>query len=224
MSNADELRKLKDLLDEGAITPDEYVSQKEVLLQSSSGYVPKPVTATPPKKKKPGCLRIFAIILVALGIVVAYVISQESKMLSPAPTPSDSPESLLVFDALQYAPNNGSGTSESELIANLGEPDSVEDWSYKTATLTYPIRTLYYGNYEYSFNNGSLHRVTILEEFQFDSKDDFLRMFGLQKYSDTEINDTGVFYRAYNCGIHDIWIGYKDGRINIVHISYSSLF
>lgn len=130
----------------------------------------------------------------------------------------------VVFDAMQYAPDENGTISEAELIAKIGEPVSIEEWNYEYGYQTYPIRTLYYDNYEYSFNNDNLQRITIYNEFNFKSKKEFLPMFNLEKYENTEINDTNTAYRAYHCGVHDLWLFYEDGKITLTKISYSPLF
>ena len=107
----------------------------------------------------------------------------------------------------------------------MGEPDRTEDWNYTTASgKTFPIRTLYYGNNEYSFNNDNLQRVTLYDKFSYSSKDDFLPMFNLKKYSNTNINDTGSYYRAFYCGVNDLWLEYNDSEITMTKISYGSVF
>lgn len=171
--------------------------------------------------KKKGCLIPVLIVLVALGVGIGVGVSQIVK----------NPESIseetvpVVFDALQYEVKDGKNISETELIEQLGEPDRTEDWNYKTASgMAYPIRTLYYGNNEYSFNNNNLQRVTLYDKFSYSSKDDFLPMFNLKKYSNTNINDTGAYYRAYACGVNDLWLEYSDGEITMTKISYGTVF
>lgn len=165
--------------------------------------------------KSKGCL---GIIIFFVIMAAGFVITILNENIKPA-------ESKVVFDALQYAVQDEKNISEAELIAKLGEPDSIEEWNYKTSdTAGYPIRTLHYGKTEYSFNNDALHRVTIWDRMPYNKKKDFLSMFNLKKYANTTINDTGFYYRAYNCGVHDLWLEYDDAEISMVKISYSSLF
>ena len=49
-------------------------------------------------------------------------------------------------------------------------------------------------------------------------------MSNLKRYSNTIINDPGDYYRAYACGIHDLWLGYSDGEITMTKISYGTAF
>lgn len=79
-----------------------------------------------------------------MAVGFAITVLNESKN----PTKSD-----VVFDALQYEVKDGKNISEEELVAKLGEPDNIEEWNYTTSYgIFYPIRTLYYGKTEYSFN------------------------------------------------------------------------
>ena len=136
------------------------------------------------------------------------------------------PEEIpVVFDALQYQVVDGKNITEAELIEKLGEPDSIEEWKHEIGGgLFYPIRTLYYQDAEYSFNDDKLQRVTVYGSFTYESKEDFLPMFNLKRYENTTINDTNCYYRAYDCGVHDLWLEYGDGKITMVKISYGSIF
>lgn len=167
---------------------------------------------------KKGCLISVLLVLVILVIGIGVGVSQGVKNADNESVP-------VVFDALQYEVKNGKNISEAELIEQLGEPDRTEDWNYTTASgKAFPIRTLYYGNNEYSFNNGNLQRVTLYDKFSYSSKDDFLPMFNLKKYSNTNINDTGLYYRAFYCGVNDLWLEYNDSEITMTKISYGSVF
>ena len=131
----------------------------------------------------------------------------------------------VVFDALQYEVKDGKNITEADLINQLGEPDKVEEWNYEVSGgKYYPIRTLYYGANEYNFNDDKLQRITLYDKFQYKSKDDFLPMFNLKRYSNTEINDTNFYYRAFYCGVHDIWLEYTENEITMAKITYGSIF
>ena len=171
--------------------------------------------------KKKGCLIPVLIVVVALAVGIGVGVSQMTN--NPGSTNKETVP--VVFDALQYEVKDKKNISETELIEQLGEPDRTEDWNYTTASgKTFPIRTLYYGNNEYSFNNDNLQRVTLYDKFSYSSKDDFLPMFNLKKYSNTNINDTGSYYRAFYCGVNDLWLEYNDSEITMTKISYGSVF
>lgn len=140
--------------------------------------------------------------------------------------------SNIVLDAMQYWTSKSSTISEEDLIKQLGEPDSIEEWDYKASyqvlvdkTPVYPIRTLYYGNYEYLFNDGMLQRININEEIPYDDVADILGMFGLRKYSNTEIKNNNVSYRVSNCGVPDFWVYSMDqDSLNGIKISYGTFW
>lgn len=100
-----------------------------------------------------GCLgAVIAFLLVAaIGVAIIYQGAQGTA--GPV---------TVVFDALQYEVKDGHNITEDELIERLGEPESIEEWDYETGSgRRYSIRTLYYEDEEYSFNNDNLQRVTL---------------------------------------------------------------
>lgn len=169
-------------------------------------------------KKKVGI--IIAIIFIgALAFGISRIVQNSEQY-------QNAPETVpVVFDALQYEVKDGENITEAELINQLGEPDSIEEWNYEVGGgQYYPIRTLYYGANEYSFNDDKLQRITLYDKFSYNSKDDFLPMFNLKQYSNTQINDTNYYYRAYYCGVHDLWLEYSDGEITMTKITYGNIF
>lgn len=168
-------------------------------------------------KNKKSRTILFTVILSILSICLLI-----STVLG-APTTKDA-ESIVVFDALQYNVENNQKITEEEIINRLGEPQKKEDWNYKTPDKEYPIHTITYENREYSFYEGILQRITLYDEFTYTDKNDFLGMFNLSKNANTTINDTNSFYRAFNCGVHDLWIQYGDGKITLTKISYGNVF
>ncbi len=166
---------------------------------------------------------------IALSLIILFIGSLGYGIIMVIQNPEkyqDHPETVpIVFDALQYEVKDGENITESELINQLGEPDSIEEWNFEVGDgKYYPIRTLYYGLNEYSFNDDKLQRITLYDKFSYESKDDFLPMFNLKQYSNTLINDTNVYYRAYYCGIHDLWLEYADGEITMTKITYGSIY
>ncbi len=136
-------------------------------------------------------------------------------------------KSKVIFDTKAFMADGKRTMTEEELIKKIGQPDKIDNWNYTSAIGNkYPIKTLTYGNYEYKFNNGLLHRITIFEPISYNSKDDFLEMFNVTKNSQSKLNDTGVAYRLTNGSIHDLWVGYNDKtkKTEWIHISYSDLF
>ena len=130
----------------------------------------------------------------------------------------------VVLDAMSFYRDDKT-VNEAQLIEMNGEPDSIEEWKQQGVSATYSIKTLYYGNYAYHFNNDMLQRISISEEIPYTDKDDILAMFGLKKYSNTNINDLNVSYRADKCGVYDFWIPIMDeDSLDEIRISYTSLF
>lgn len=175
-------------------------------------------------KKKMGCLVPFIVVIcfMALVITLAVVFSNQPRNEQSS---AESNDVEMVLDAMSFYDGNKT-ISESKLIELKGEPDEIEEWNYKSVTKTYPIRTLYYGNYAYHFNNGILHRISIDDvEIPYKNKEDILKMFGLKKYKNSEVADTNFAYRVTNCGVYDFWVAIMDeDSLNSIRISYSSLF
>ena len=164
-------------------------------------------------------------LVVAIIFIGALVFGISRVIQNPEQYQNESESVSVVFDALQYEVKDGENITEAELINQLGEPDSIEEWNYEVeGGQYYPIRTLYYGANEYSFNDDKLQRITLYDKFSYNSKDDFLPMFNLKQYSNTQINDTNSYYRAYYCGVHDLWLEYSDGEITMTKITYGNIF
>ncbi len=182
------------------------------------------VQATPTKKKKKHTV---LAALVALFIIVGIL----SAVL---PTSNDSTEEDVpitkVFDATVFLITENDGTvrpmTEAEVIAELGEPESTEDWNYSYGATEYPVRTLYYqgGNYAYEFYNDQLARIQIYVPTPFTDKDDIPAMYNLSNGSVTV--DNSATYRVENCGVHDLWctLGSEGKTIDIAYISYTNFF
>ena len=87
MSNADEIAKLKELLDSGALTPEEYEKEKQKLLDSTSDgsvhYTIPDVPAEPPKKKR-GCLIAF-LAVICIGALMTWAFSPNDSDSSNIP-------------------------------------------------------------------------------------------------------------------------------------------
>lgn len=176
-------------------------------------------------KKKPdtkrGCIN-----LVLIFAIICLVVWGVSSSFSNDEEPSE-PVTQILY-APQYNPDaNDHNISAAEFIEKNGEPDSQETWKLDTAFGTYyEMTTLTYGDYNYTFNGDNLHRITIYEPLSYKKTSDFLHMFGLREYNNTQILDTGVAYKAQNCGVYELYVLYDADtkQTDTVQISYSSIF
>jgi len=163
-------------------------------------------------------------------------VSETNAISSDLPQPSESfsPANVagVVFDAQQFmfidsTTGNYLTVSEKELIEMIGEPENIDEWNYKINGMVYPIRSLLYadGNYVYEFNNDHLVRIQIFEEIPYTDKSELLGMFNLKREPHSEVVDTGMAYRVYNCIVNDLWCTFNDdGTIYSTYISYADLF
>lgn len=173
-------------------------------------------------KTPKGCGCLTAITVVFAVFVVLALGPSISK-----PEEKSEPVTQILY-APQYNPDaNNHNISAAEFIEKNGEPDSQEDWNMDTGLGTYyQMTTLTYGNYDYIFSGDNLQRISIYEPLSYKKTSDFLHMFGLRKYSNTEILDTGVAYKAQNCGVYELYVLYDADtkQTDTVQISYSSIF
>lgn len=138
----------------------------------------------------------------------------------------------VIIDVMQYWTSETTTITEKELIEQLGEPDSVDEWEYEGSyqvlvdkTPVYLIRSLYYGNYEYLFNDDMLQRININEEIPYKNTDNILTMFGLKEYSNTKITNNNISYRVSNCGVPDFWVYSMDeDSLDGIKISYGTFW
>lgn len=186
--------------------------------------VPEPKLSQPPigkKTKNYGCL-ISVLIFIA---IVVFAISNSNKSKND----NISDQVPVVFDAARFwVEENGEKRPmhEQEIISLIGDPESVDEWNYKTGTgLQYPIRSLSYegGKYIYEFNNDYLLRIQITKPFEYTNKNNFIKMFNLSNYINTTIDDNNINYHAYNCGVADLWLmDITDTTIGTSYITYFS--
>lgn len=177
------------------------------------------------KSKKKHIIPLLIIIIgfVSLCVILPLTIGIDDIQGDGSEVANSKPK--IVFDALQYEVKDGKNISEKKLIKQLGKPKKIDKWNYTSANGNkYKIRTLIYEDREYSFNNDNLQRITLYDEFKYNDKKDFLSMFNLKANYNTVIKDTNSYYRAYNCGVNDIWIEYEDGLITLTKISYGDVF
>jgi hypothetical protein len=242
MNVTSEIRKLKELLNDDALTKDEFeLPQKKLLNLNknradskslSEGYPDSQIVvdsfSAKPRKKK-GRL-IAALIFCGVTVIGAVGCQIENNSTSSDSTSDNSVQ--IVFNATEFWTSETTTVTEQELIEKLGAPESTEDWNYTTATLSYPIHTLYYsdengGSYAYHFNNEILSRISIDDvDIPYNGKDDILPMFGLSQYANTVVvADTGVAYRVKRCGVPDFWVAIMDDQtLQSIRISFHNFW
>lgn len=182
--------------------------------------------------KKSGC--IIACIAV---IILCFMVAMFSIIVMSVSSPKNNEVSNTetdykpIFDSqVFYTENKDSTISPEELVKLMGQPDSINNYNYESLkngySEKYPITEYMYGDWSYKFNNGYLQRISFMGStpIKYESKDDFLKMFGCEKNTYTNINDTNSAYRAYNCGVKSLWLGYDEQGIQWIHIDYSDLF
>lgn len=183
-------------------------------------------------KKKSGCFGLLIVLFVismifSIGMAISENQNTEQSQAEPVEAePVETEPIVLVLDAMSYIEGNTT-VSESRLIEIKGEPDEVEDWNHNTGAKSFPIRTLYYGNFRYHFNNDMLHRISADDlKIPYQNKEDILTMFGLSKNINSRVSaETGVAYRVRNLVINDFWIPIMDENyLYAVRISYTALF
>ena len=179
-----------------------------------------PAQEAPAKKKKKS-----VVLIVIIVLFVAAVASSALRSGSDVP----SAEVNQVFDAQRFLVEDDGilrPMSEAEVIAEAGDPENSEDWSYSFGASEYPVRSLSYhdGNYVFEFYEDELARIQIFAPAFYSDKDTIPQMYNLS--GGTVVTDTPTTYRVENCGVHDLWctFGDEDGSISIAYISYTNFF
>lgn len=238
---ADELIKYKGLLDSGAITEAEYSDVKARLLSGTTTpktviNQPKTVNQSPPpvstSKRSWSTAKTIVVTLVIVLVVLIAVCAAIGAFLgsSAENSPVTGEGVTQVFDAKRFLVIDGDKTrpmTAEELVAEIGEPESVEDWEYDFQGTTYPIQTLSYhsGNYKYIIGEDQLVRIEIYIPASYSSKSSIAEMYNLDSGEIAINSDTS--YKIENCGVHDLWClmdPEKTSTINIAYITYSNFF
>ena len=143
----------------------------------------------------------------------------------------EEPENLVevVFDARQFLveeDGNVRPMTSEEVIAKMGEPEKVEEWSYAFFTSEYPVTDFYYNNSNYSFcfYENQLARIRIWLPTRYTEKREIPELYNLDR--GTVVADTPAAYRVEDCGVHDLWcmFGNTEGVIDYTYISYTNFF
>ena len=226
MSNADELLKLKKLLDDKIITNEEFEKKKSILLnadivkQSINDSVSSNAINNNTKKGK-STFKTVIIVLFIIGLIGIFVAGVSES--------ENNGNSKMILDVNQFYNSKGTNTlTENQLIKLKGKPKDTEKWKYKVSEKkSYSIKTLSYDNgEEYSFYKDHLAWIKIERKIKFTSKNNILSMFGLKVTKDTKkFADTNYALRYNDCGVASFWVqGIEDNTFNWVKIIFSETF
>lgn len=216
---ADELLKLKQLLDSGAITQSEYDSQKSKLLDAppapNESKQPQP---SPPqkKKKKPGCL---------IVVIILFIIAAIGTLVNQSTT-----SNKLIVDMTQF-----SRLSYDQLSQVMGGPGVQDEYGVPLTTVSgrsvngaifyYPEQKL-----EFIVADGQVIRATYTSEespVEYSSPEDIMSMFGISPNSNAKVTaDTPVAYRVspVNDKVADFWVPLMDSSsktFEMVKVTYN---
>lgn len=232
MSNADEILKLKELLDKEIITQEEFEKKKQELLsnninknaQINSNTLNKEIE----EKKKISVGKIILIIFVIL-LCSEFIRAIQKSFSEIQNTSSNSQSYEVIFNANDYYNADRTNTvTIEELKAIKGEPLKIENWNYEiNETTSYPITSVYYSNNEeYCFYNEHLAWILLENEISYKNKNSIIKMFGLEENSLTQKTaDTGYALKYENCGVACLWIqGIENNTFNWAKIIYIDIF
>ena len=170
---------------------------------------------TTQKKRGHMCLITTMIILAVAGITACG---------TPAGKTQEETTVDVYVNAMDFK-----GISESDCVDLVGEPNSVEEWTYESGTATRACKSYYYDKYELVFMRTTDQiyvcvRMKVYDkDISFD-KDTVVQQFGFDKSRNEK--DTGFSYRCdaidneQNLYV-DFWISsYEDGKIKMLDITY----
>lgn len=222
---ADEIKKLKELLDDGTITQEEFEKQKQILLNSTPPIITPVQNVTPVKKKNKGCLIATIIILLFIvGLIfgISQIIQNSEKYNS-----TFNPNNMILNVS------NFSRISINELISTMGKADRIEDWENKTSKGNFPLKIYTYGKEDYYLEFISYNDVVVklrcfsntTWSYKGKNKKDILSMFGVTfgknakitvnngaTYKISPVSDKVAKFEVYNLD--------KNNTFNIVYVTY----
>lgn len=232
MSNADEIIKLKELLDQNIITKDEFEKKKTELLGIKTNEPTNSITdsttnsavnynAYSNKKKKNNSLLICVLVIAGLfffGMFIAVLMSI-----------GNNNNKNIVLDINQFYTSDKTDTITIEQLINMkGSKYSSEEWIYTSASdKKYSVVSYSYPDEEttYDFYNGRLYCITISKTISYTNRNTILEMFGLKTNSNTvKTLDNQFDLRYSNCGVEDFWVrGFENNTFCYVQIELKKL-
>lgn len=125
---------------------------------------------------------------------------------------------IPIIDATQF-----SRISSEELKSVLGEPESIDEWTYEG----YPTTTYTYnsGTDEFMVVDNTVVRFTHYGRTAYDAESDIFHLFGITPGKGTaKVADTGATLRYHMVSdkIAEVWIlGIEDKTFDIIKITYN---
>lgn len=206
-SKADEIKKLKDLLDSGALTQEEFDQQKTKLLGSEqpSSYIINPNSETPPQPKKKGrgcliavfiCLAVFVFLMI--GVMSSTPTSPASSPSNSSSNSSETPEQVQArikkFDQKTWSDFENLYINHNTFMTNIGSfsSGSADALTFYNSCVE---AKQYFQNASLAFNYATNDdEKTYLDVFKSAAQEDLMAAEALIKYLDT--NETSDISKA----------------------------
>ena len=179
--------------------------------------------STEQKKKGHGCLiTVIVFLLVCVGFTMSIMKAYEKETTES--TEVETSVADVYVNAMDFKE-----ISESDCVALVGEPNSIEEWNYEKNGTYVPCKSYYYDKYELVFmrNTDETYACVRMKVYDKDilfDKETVVQQFGFDKTRN--VKDTGVSYRCdaisseHNAAV-DFWIScYEDGKIKMLDITY----
>ncbi|WP_438349937.1 hypothetical protein ACP8HI_04505 [Paenibacillus sp. FA6] len=178
-------------------------------------------------------IRSFSLLWILLIAVIGITgCSATSNDNGDSSAPLGNAESMII-NASEF-----SRLSSQELIANLGEPEKIEDYGWKVPKSGESIVGKLYvyekNKYEFILFDDSVARLNVYsgsymgysdDKFSFESKDSLFQMFGIEKgehLKKIEDNTLTLRYSPVSDKVADFWINnILDGKFDLAKITYN---
>ena len=132
----------------------------------------------------------------------------------------------VIFDAdsLYYQGDDGlyNPYTIKMLKKEFGEPNETDTWKYDGIDgLTYEMKDMYYDDFYFVTHNKRLLRVRFENvDLTGKSNKQIIKMFGLDTYANTDIEDNGYVFKATNTGVYEFEVydyGSDSARVDITY-------
>lgn len=120
--------------------------------------------------KKKGCLIPVLVVLISFIVLLVVIMKTGMNNVETSDNTSNN-KTQIIFDAEKY-----SRMTKENLISDLGEPASTEDWTNKTSRGDFEVTTLSYdinlNHYEFIIADDSVVRLSIYSNAYWNSEGD----------------------------------------------------